>query len=115
MPEAWRLWAQSGLAALALGVGLRLSQIGRCKHFKSYHQIKYRTGSSLVAWTLGFWAFTAMARIQSLVSELRSSKPCSFAKINKYRIKIAMMGACRLWGMVGSGLTSKKTDYGSDL
>lgn len=64
---------------------------------------------------LGFWTFTAMARIQSLVSELKSSKPCSSAKINKYRIKIAMMGACGLWGMVGSGLRSKKTDNGSDL
>ena len=64
---------------------------------------------------LGFWAFTAIARIQPLVSELRSSKPCSSAKINKYRIKIAVMGACCLWGMGGSGLRSKKTDNGSSL
>ena len=37
-------------------------------------------GSSLVAWWLGFWAFTAMARVQSLVGELRSHKPCGAAK-----------------------------------
>ena len=52
---------------------------------------------------------------QSLVSELRSSKLCSSAKINRYRIKIALMDACGLWGMVGSGLRSKKTDNGFDL
>ena len=32
------------------------------------------TGSSLVAWWLGFWAFTAIAQVQSLVRELRSRK-----------------------------------------
>lgn len=62
----------------------------------------------LVVRVLGFYC-------QSLVSELRSSKLCSSAKINRYRIKIALMDACGLWGMVGSGLRSKKTDNGFDL
>ena len=32
---------------------------------------------------MGFWAVTAMARVQFLVGELRSHKPCSAAKKKK--------------------------------
>ena len=40
-----------------------------------YPQIKRHTeGSSLVALLLGFWAFTVVAWVQSLVGELRSRK-----------------------------------------
>ena len=48
MPEVWRLSAQSGPTVLGLEIDIQLSQIGRCRNFKSYRQIKYRTGSSLV-------------------------------------------------------------------
>lgn len=34
-------------------------------------------GSSLVVQSLGLWAFTALAQLQSLVRELRSCKLCS--------------------------------------
>ena len=39
-----------------------------------------RCGGSLVAWWLGFWAFTAVVWIQSLVRELGPHKPSSLAK-----------------------------------
>ena len=44
-----------------------------------------RQGSSLVAWWLGFQAFTAVARVQSLVGELRSCKPHGAAKKKRTR------------------------------
>ena len=39
-----------------------------------------RCGGSLVAWWLGFWAFTAVVWIKSLVRELGPHKPSSLAK-----------------------------------
>ena len=44
-------------------------------------------GSSLMAECLGFQAFIAVARVQSLVGELRSCKLHSAAKKNKKRKK----------------------------
>ena len=44
--------------------------------------------SSLVAWWLGFWAFTAVARVQSLVRELRSHEPRGILKKKKIYIYI---------------------------
>ena len=41
-------------------------------------------GSSLVVQWLGFWAFIAVARVQSLVGELRFHKPCGTAKKKNY-------------------------------
>ena len=38
----------------------------------------------LAAWWLGFWVFTAIAQVQSLVGELRFHKLCGVAKINNY-------------------------------
>ena len=40
-------------------------------------------GNSLVVHWLGLGAFTARARVQSLLGELRSCKSCSVAKIKK--------------------------------
>ena len=37
--------------------------------------------SSLVAYRLGFWAFSVIAQVQSLVMELRFHKPSSAEKI----------------------------------
>ena len=39
-----------------------------------------RCAGSLVAWWLGFWAFTAVVWIKSLVRELGPHKPSSLAK-----------------------------------
>ena len=45
-------------------------------------------GSSLVAWWLGLWASIAVARVQSLVWELRSCKSSGMAKkTNKQKNK----------------------------
>ena len=43
--------------------------------------------SSLVVQWLGFGTFTAVARVQSLVRELRPRKPCSTAKKKEKRKK----------------------------
>ena len=49
---------------------------------------KYIVGNSLVVQWLGLGAFTAMARVRSLVGELRSCRPRGVAKkINKKKIK----------------------------
>ena len=40
-------------------------------------------GNSLVVQWLGLGTFTAVARAQSLVGELRSHKPCDMAKKKK--------------------------------
>ena len=47
--------------------------------FEKGHNKRSKThtvGSSLVAQWLGFWAFTALARVQSLLRELRSCVAC---------------------------------------
>lgn len=36
---------------------------------------------------LGFWTFTAMVQVQSLVGELRSCKPCGMAQKKKFARK----------------------------
>ena len=41
---------------------------------------KVRVESSLVVQWLGLGAFTALARVQSLIAELRSRKSCSVAR-----------------------------------
>ena len=48
-----------------------------CVTIKLYLQ---KQGNSLTVQWLGLSAFTAVARLQSLVEELRSSKPCGVAK-----------------------------------
>ena len=45
--------------------------------------LKHKRGNSLPVQWLGLVAFTAGARVQSLVGEIRSRKPCSAAEINK--------------------------------
>ena len=36
---------------------------------------------------LGFWTFTLMVQVQSLVRELRSCEPCGMAKIKRFARK----------------------------
>ena len=56
-----------------------ISQTEKDKYYITYMwNLKNNTGSSLVAEWLGFWAFTAVAWVQSLVGELRSRKPNKF-------------------------------------
>ena len=58
-----------------------ISQTEKDKYYITYMwNLKNNTGSSLVAEWLGFWAFTAVAWVQSLVGELRSHKSCGVAK-----------------------------------
>ena len=45
--------------------------------------MKVMDGEFPGGWWLGFWTFTAMARVQSPAWELRSCKPCSVAKKEK--------------------------------
>ena len=52
--------------------------------------------SSLVAWWLGFWVFTAVAWVHSLVKELSPCKPCGAARKNKVKMK-------KLKGLAGTG------------
>ena len=54
-----------------------------------YKVIKDNNGNSLVVQWLGLGTFTAVGRVQSLVGELRSCKPCSVAK-NKIFFKITV-------------------------
>ena len=44
------------------------------------HACKTMSGNSKVTQWSGLWAFMSMARVQSLVGELRSHKPCGMAK-----------------------------------
>ena len=46
-----------------------------------------KTGNSLLVQWLGLGAFNAMVRLQSLVGELRSCKPCGVAPKNKNKNK----------------------------
>ena len=45
-------------------------------------------GSSLMAQWWGFWAFIAVAQVQSLVRELRSGKPCGASKKKERKRKV---------------------------
>ena len=49
---------------------------------KRIKQDECESRSSLVAWWLGFWAFTAMTQVQSLVGELTSRKPKKMKSVN---------------------------------
>lgn len=49
---------------------------------KRIKQDQCESRSSLVAWWLGFWAFSAMTQVQSLVRELTSHKPKKKKSVN---------------------------------
>ena len=50
---------------------------------KNIQFLKTAIRSSPVAWWLGFWAFSAVGRVQSLMGELRTRKLRSAAKEKK--------------------------------
>ena len=57
-------------------------------------------GTSLAVQWLGLSTFTAVGRVQSLIRELRSHKPCGTANNNNYNYKrTILLGILILWVM----------------